>query len=223
MENTNQNPGFLPEEDEILLTSGEDADKTAAVEDDADSSDGGIQISKSKLQLIRKLLENIKENNEQLTRLLSGVVSEEEEIRISLAQSIDQSLKDLPEAKDGEKIIEGVFDGEDMVGPDGKRYHISANYASKSKLVEGDVLKLSITANGTFVYKQIGPIDRNRVVGTLKKVGDNEFAVQSEGKSWHVLTASVTYFKGQDGDEVVILVPKGADSKWGAVENIIRK
>ncbi len=35
------------------------------------------------------------------------------------------------------KIIEGVFDGQMMLSPDGKSTQ-SANYASKSKLVEGD-------------------------------------------------------------------------------------
>ena len=33
------------------------------------------------------------------------------------------------------KIIEGVFDGQVMIGPDGKNYPVPANYASKSKLV----------------------------------------------------------------------------------------
>jgi hypothetical protein len=35
------------------------------------------------------------------------------------------------------KVIEGVFDGQVMVGPDGKNYPVPANYASKSKLLEG--------------------------------------------------------------------------------------
>jgi hypothetical protein len=45
---------------------------------------------------------------------------------------------------EGGKVIEGVFDGQNMVGPDNKQYPVPANYASKSKLVEGDVLKLTI-------------------------------------------------------------------------------
>src|SRR3712207_6782664 len=42
------------------------------------------------------------------------------------------------------KVIEGVFDGQNMVGSDGKTYPVPANYASKSKLVQGDILKLTI-------------------------------------------------------------------------------
>jgi hypothetical protein len=120
-------------------------------------------------------------------------------------------------------IIEGVFDGENMIGPDGKQYSVPANYASKSKLVEGDILKLTITPNGTFIYKQIGPIERGRVIGKLEQTTEGNFFVQSGNKKWKVLTASVTYFKGQIGDEVVILVPKTGDSKWAAVENIVNK
>ena len=36
-----------------------------------------------------------------------------------------------------------------MIGPDGKNYPVPANYASKSKLIEGDILKLTITPNLT--------------------------------------------------------------------------
>src|SRR5690606_2361075 len=46
------------------------------------------------------------------------------------------------------KVIEGVFDGQTMIGPDGKTYPVPANYASKSKLVEGDILKLTIADDG---------------------------------------------------------------------------
>src|SRR5246500_5890424 len=66
------------------------------------------------------------------------------------------------------KVIEGVFDGQNMVGSDGKVYPVPANYASKSKLVQGDILKLTIAEDGAFLYKQIGPIARKQVVGTLK-------------------------------------------------------
>ena len=50
----------------------------------------------------------------------------------------------------GGKVIEGVFDGQKFVGPDGKEYPVPANYASKSKLVEGDILKLTIADDGSF-------------------------------------------------------------------------
>src|SRR3954463_13857391 len=73
------------------------------------------------------------------------------------------------------KVIEGVFDGQSMVGSDGKSYPVPANYASKSKLVQGDILKLTIAEDGAFLYKQIGPIPRKQVVGTLVLEGGHYF------------------------------------------------
>ena len=111
-----------------------------------------------------------------------------------------------------------------MIGPDGKQYSVPANYISKSKLVEGDILKLTIDQNGSFIFKQIGPVERIRLVGHLvKDKQSDEFVVLTGDKIYKVIIASITYFKGDEGDEVVILVPKDADSTWAAVENIIKK
>lgn len=123
----------------------------------------------------------------------------------------------------GDRVVEGVFDGEAMIGGDGKSYAVPANYASKSKLVEGDMLKLTIGARGNFIYKQIGPIDRQRLVGTValdRETG--QYLVLAEGRAWKALRASITYFHGEPGDEAVILVPKHAPSKWAAVENVLK-
>ncbi len=183
-----------------------------------------ITFNRSQILLMKKLLENIKENNERLIQLLSVIFNEEEE-KISIGQLAEEN--DMPtlttsgEGVEG-KIIEGVFDGENMIGPEGKQYTVPANYASKSKLVEGDILKLTITANGTFIYKQIGPIERKRLVAKLEKDSNGIYWATIDDRRWRLLTASVTYFKGQDGDEVVILVPKNGESKWAAVENIVK-
>ena len=121
-------------------------------------------------------------------------------------------------------VIEGIFDGKGMVGPDGKEYPIPPNYASKSKLVEGDLLKLTVTPTGAFIFKQIGPIERDRKVGALTHDREiDEFAVIVGDKKYRVLKASITYFRGADGDEAVILTPKHSPSKWAAVENVIKR
>ena len=111
-----------------------------------------------------------------------------------------------------------------MIGPDGKKYSIPANYASKSKLIEGDMLKLTIQGDGTFVFKQIGPIERDRLVGVLAfDEQEKQFFGVVDNKSYMLLTAAVTYYKGETGDEVILLVPEKGDSKWAAVENIVKK
>jgi len=122
-----------------------------------------------------------------------------------------------------EKVIEGVFDGQGMVGADGEQYDVPANYASKSKLVEGDILKLTINNLGAFVYKQIKPIERLRKAGELDRDAQSlQYYALADGKKWKLLTASVTYFRGEPGDEVYFLVPAEGGSRWAAVDNIIK-
>lgn len=116
------------------------------------------------------------------------------------------------------KVIEGVFDGQNMVGSDGKTYPVPANYASKSKLVQGDILKLTIADDGAFMYKQIGPIPRKQVVGVLKQE-NGHYIVDVGKKSYRVLLASVTYFKAKPGDQVSVNVPEDdTDAEWAALE-----
>ncbi|MFA4941639.1 MAG: hypothetical protein WC582_03540 [Patescibacteria group bacterium] len=249
MENKNQDKNFDLTEEEGILSDGLDIDKHLEEEESRnvsqqikdkdefnfeenynksqeESSDEkkDIVISRSKIILAKKLLANIKENNDKLIGILSFLAPSEMDDTIGISQ-IGESLEgkeDLGDDNQEGKIIEGVFDGENMIGPDGKQYSVPANYASKSKLVEGDILKLTITPKGTFVYKQIGPIERVRIVGNLEKEGSGDFLVRSEGRQWRVLPASVTYFKGNPGDETIILIPKSGESKWAAVENIVR-
>lgn len=119
-----------------------------------------------------------------------------------------------------QQIIEGFFDGQNMIGPAEKAYPVPANYASKSKLIEGDKLKLTIMPDGKFLYKQIGPAERKHVKGILS-YEDGQYKVLAEGKSHHVLLASVTYFKASVGDDITLVVPSTIESDWGAIENII--
>jgi hypothetical protein len=116
------------------------------------------------------------------------------------------------------KVVEGIFDGQKMAGPDGKEYPVPANYASKSKLVEGDILKLTIADDGGFIYKQIGPIERKQIIGTLVQ-HDGAYYVEASGKEYRILLASVTYFRLNIGDQVTIIVPAdNPDAEWAAVE-----
>ncbi|MEI6756042.1 MAG: hypothetical protein WCK80_03465 [bacterium] len=116
------------------------------------------------------------------------------------------------------KIIEGVFDGQNMVGSDGKTYPVPANYASKSKLVQGDILKLTIAEDGAFLYKQIGPIPRKQVVGTLI-LENGHYFVEIGKRRLRILLASVTYFKAKPGDQVSVNLPEDdSTAEWAALE-----
>jgi len=163
---------------------------------------------------LKTIIYKMKDQMDSMLRVIEG-----KEVQL---KKLDYPMADI--LPTGEKIIEGVFNGEQMVDGDGKEHKVSANYASKSKMVEGDLLKLIITNNGKFIYKQIAPIARKRITGEL--VADpsgNQWIVMAEGKPYKILTASVSFYKGKSGDDVSILVAEDGMSSWGAVDNIIHK
>ncbi len=120
-------------------------------------------------------------------------------------------------------VIQGTFDGQSMQGADGKQYPVPANYASKSKLVEGDMLKLTITPDGSFIYKQIGPAERKHVIGIVTQNDRGDFLIAAEGRLYRILLASVTYFKLEPGDEVAILLPRDLQASFAAIEQVLQK
>ena len=163
------------------------------------------ESKQNKIVLLRQMIENAERNITAAKQILT---------------QIDNGSKKSVKNPEISQIIEGTFDGEKMVGLDGKNYPVPANYASKSKLVEGDLLKLSITEDGLFLYKQISPIDRRKIIGTVMKDDNDKYYVSSEGKKYKVLLASLTYFKAKEGDEITLVVPKEKISEWAAIEAV---
>ncbi len=172
----------------------------------------------SKLALIKEMIESAESNLRSAKHMLN-------ELAGTSAKSIYTKIaKELePMEDDGEsKIVEGVFNGETMIDKNNKVHPVPANYASKSKLVPGDILKLTIKEDGSFLYKQIGPIERKRIIGTLT-YEDGQYKVLAQGKAYKVLLASVTYFKAEIGDKITLVIPDVEDSDWGAIENVLPK
>lgn len=165
-------------------------------------------VSDKQIKRLRSLIQDAETNLAAANELLISLVGEDSE-KVQTAR--ETSLG---------KVVEGVFDGQNMVGGDGKTYPVPANYASKSKLVQGDILKLTIGDDGAFMYKQIGPIARKQVVGELQLENGHYFvAVGDKGKKYRVLLASVTYFKAKPGDQVSVNIPEDdAQAEWAAIE-----
>lgn len=167
------------------------------------------------------MLEGAEKNIQSARQLLREIIGESGG---AMPKAVDKAkILSIGAISGGGKVIEGVFDGQNMMGPDGKKYPVPANYASKSKLVEGDVLKLTISDDGSFIYKQIGPVERKKMIGILTQGERGDYRVITEGKTHKVLLASLTYYKAEPGDEVTIVVPKDQESEWAAVENVIKK
>ncbi len=194
-------------------------------------------VTSSKAATLRAILKNVRDSIDNALKLLDDAPPELKSAPEGLVQVQETqtwNVLAIPTAATAQaasatssnldRVVEGVFDGQEMIGDDGKSYAVPPNYASKSKLVEGDMLKLTIGARGNFIYKQIGPIERQRLIGTIAYDQETgQFLVVAGGRSWKVIKASVTYYKADAGDEAVILVPKNAPSKWAAVENTIKK
>lgn len=164
------------------------------------------ELPEKQIKRLKSLIQDAEMNLSAAKELLVSLVGED---TISRAPSTQEVAG---------KVIEGVFDGQTMLGPDGKSYPVPANYASKSKLVEGDILKLTIADDGSFVYKQIGPVARKQIIGTLVQ-RDGSFFVEAGGRDYRVLLASVTYFKATLGDQISIIVPEdNREAEWAAIE-----
>lgn len=177
------------------------------------------------------LLETYKRDNQEMAdvpdkqiKRLRALIQEAEtnlgaanELLISLVGD-DARVQPVTQDDNLGKVIEGVFDGQNMVGSDGKTYPVPANYASKSKLVQGDILKLTIADDGAFLYKQIGPVPRKQVVGQLK-LENGHYFVTVGSQDFRVLLASVTYFKAKPGDQVSVNLPEDdSAAEWAALE-----
>ena len=176
-------------------------------------------MSEDTLLQIQELIESAESSlgtAQALLRSITGITDTSLEKHSEKASSMTSS------SSENGKVVEGIFDGQNMVDASGQTYPVPANYASKSKLVEGDGMKLTITDEGKFIYKQIAPVKRETAVGTLIQE-DGQYKILVDGKAYRVLLASVTFYRAEVGDQVTILLPEGEDAKWGAVEAVIPK
>lgn len=185
----------------------EEKDKNSAV------PAGRQDNSADKIQSLREMIHSAEKTIQGAKAML---------LQLEGKKKVGRKRKTIEDGEDG-KIIEGTFDGQIMIGNDGKQYPVPANYASKSKLVEGDMLKLTITSDGSFIYKQIGPVERRRLIGSVNQDADGNYFIIADGKPYRVLLASITYFKVEPGDEVTLVTSRDMESDWGSIENVIQK
>ncbi|MBI4101101.1 hypothetical protein HY441_01340, partial [Candidatus Microgenomates bacterium] len=76
------------------------------------------EIPDKQIKRLRKLLNEAETSVAVAKELLISLVGEEGEEAAP------------PAEQPAGKVIEGVFDGQNMIGPDGKTYPVPANYAS---------------------------------------------------------------------------------------------
>lgn len=172
-----------------------------------------------KLQAIRDFIVSSEKSLKNAKKLLAEVLKDRN-IEVDDVELDTDGLTSY--SSDDSKVVEWVFTGEEMLWSDSHKYPVPANYASKSKMVQGDKLKLTILPSGKMLYKQIMPIERETKVGLLTK-DLGKFQVVADGKSYDVLTAAVTHFRWEIGDSITIIVPKDKDATYAAIETVIPK
>ena len=120
------------------------------------------------------------------------------------------------------QIVEWVFTGEAMLGPDGNTYPVPQNYASKSLLVQWSRLKAIIEPNGRIKYKIIEEIPFATHVGIVTKNGE-KYQITTDTKTYNVLMAAITFHKCEVWDTVSIRTPEWKEATYAVIEAVIPK
>jgi hypothetical protein len=120
------------------------------------------------------------------------------------------------------KIVEGVFTGDAMLGPDWSVYPVPQNYSSKSLLVQWSRLKATIEEHGWIKYKIIEEIPFETHIGIVTKNGE-KYEITTDAKTYKVLMAAITFHKCSVWDTVSIRTPKWKEATYAVIESIIPK
>lgn len=172
-------------------------------------------------------------NTKELRAVKNAIIAAENSLKTAKAllynllgekdEKLELDVSWLSRYNDGEvHVVEGVFTGENMLGPDGNTYPVPHNYASKSLLVQGSKLKAIIQPSGKILYKIIEEIEFESKIGMITKNGE-KFQITTKDKTYNVLVASVTFHKCQIGDSVTVRIPKGKEATYAIIENVIPK
>lgn len=170
---------------------------------------------------------NLEKVIDSIWGLLANIENDIRRVRILLQRIKDGSYKDKIDEEELKQIssqllnysvpnewevVEWVYDWLYMLWSDGKKYPVPLNYASKSKLISWDTLKLTILPNGKLMYKLISPAPRTYVRATLSQSWNEYLAIWDNGKTYKLNPAAVTYFDLKVWDEMSIII--NAEGKW---------
>jgi hypothetical protein len=117
---------------------------------------------------------------------------------------------------------EGTFDGQYLVAPDGRKTEVPGNYAAKSRLVCGDVLKV-FADNGKQVFKQIDKVERKKIEGILTKKEGKWFILADTG-SYKILDVAAEFNLAQLNDKVSAFIPaSNLNSAFAALDKVYKE
>jgi len=148
-------------------------------------------ISEKGLDDLRKIVALTHSNLEKISRILDNIDKEKRK----------EMYKGMPG-------VSGYFDGFYLIGEDGSKYEVPANYAAKSRIVFGDTLKM-IEEDGKKLFKQIDKVPRKRLEGILSKK-EGKWYLLSDGGTYKVSDIAAEFHKAELNDKAVAYVPENA-------------
>ncbi len=101
----------------------------------------------------------------------------------------------------------GKYDGRFMVTAAGKKYPVPDNYSAKTRLIYGDLLKMTEGPTGR-QFKLVEKLSRVEVETQLA-VKDGQFEALGKDGSYRLLQSAVKYWGGEEGDKTKVLLPEG--------------
>jgi hypothetical protein len=117
---------------------------------------------------------------------------------------------------------EGTFDGQYLIAQDGRKTEVPANYAAKSRLVCGDVLKV-FNDNGKQVFKQIDKVERKKIDGVLAKKEGKWFILADTG-SYKILDVAAEFNQAELNDKVSAYIPaNNLNSTFAALDKVYKE
>jgi hypothetical protein len=122
--------------------------------------------------------------------------------------------------------IYGVFDGTNMIvkvdGAPDKVYGVPGNYASKSKLHEGDELAMRVI-NGRPIIKCVKEVPILFFRGVVHIHQDRRTFVENpdDGKMYAVIPAAASYHNLQNGTKVSASIPATLQASYAVIEMVL--
>ena len=174
-------------------------------------------MDEQKIKALRDLIHSAQNSIHSAKKILNSLLNEDE-----IPDEEFDTFWLTSYTSGDDRVIEGVFTGESMLGSDGNIYPVPQNYASKSLLVQGSRLKALIHPTGKIVYKIIGEIPYESKVGIITKNGD-KYQITTDTRTYNVLLAAITFHHCNVWDTVSIRIPEWKDATYAVIETIIPK
>lgn len=166
-------------------------------------------------RVVEKIVSVSGEEAQQPHETLPELIAQTRALLLKLEQAL---LREQPVAAPSQTVaLEGVFDGTQMIADDGALYPVPENYASKSKLLEGDLLQLIKTPDGRNYFKQVSRVPRHIKNARLEHIEANHgLARTDDGRGYQILLAPLRFFRVNPGEQLTLEVPE-AGGTWAAV------